>query len=153
MPSVVARPQLGSGLGATRGVKTLAPTDVAEAIVNTLRYGTIDVWVPKAVDDLNTWARLLPRRAAGGSARRQIGADRVLFDADAAQRAGYELRAAQSEPGLSPAPQTPRLDAAPARDEAHTRPSAEATSRPCRHPGRELNTLSDTLSDLLVALR
>ena len=36
-------------------------------------------------------------------------ADRVLADADAAVRRDYELRAAQSEPGLPPAPEPPQI--------------------------------------------
>jgi len=114
MPSVVAT-ELGGGLGSTRGVKPLAPTDVAEAIVEALRHGTVDVWVPKSVKPLNTFGQLLPRRAAEGLGR-AMKADRVLFDADPGERAGYELRAAQSEPSLPPAAATPQLEAAPAED-------------------------------------
>jgi NAD(P)-dependent dehydrogenase (short-subunit alcohol dehydrogenase family) len=114
MPAVV-NTELGSGLPSTRGVKTLEPTEVAAAIVDALRHGTVDVWVPKSVKSLNAVTQLLPRRATEGIGR-AIGADRVLFEADANVRAGYELRAAQSEPGLPPAPTAPQLT--PARDEA-----------------------------------
>jgi short-subunit dehydrogenase len=115
MPSVVAT-ELGGGLATTRGVKTLEPTEVADAIVDALRHGTIDVWVPKAVKPLNAVASLLPRRAAEGLGR-AMGADKVLFDADRNARAGYELRAAHSEPGLPPADEQPQL---PAADKAAT---------------------------------
>jgi hypothetical protein len=42
-----------------------------------------------------------PRRAREGLAR-MLGADKVLGEADSAARAGYEERAAHSEPGLEP---------------------------------------------------
>ena len=109
MPSVVAT-ELGSGLPATRGVKTIEPTDVADAIVEALRHGTVDVWVPKSVKGLNRFTQLLPRRVAEGIGR-AIKADRVLFLPDQNVRAGYELRAAQSEPSLPPAPDAPQLEA------------------------------------------
>ncbi len=114
MPSVVAT-ELGGGLPTTRGVKTLEPTEVADAIVEALQHGTVDVWVPKSVKPLNAVTGLLPRRAAEGVAR-AIKADRVLFDPDRGARAGYELRASHSEPGLPPAAQAPQLK--PPRAEA-----------------------------------
>ncbi len=114
MPSVVAT-ELGAGLPQTRGVKTLAPTDVADAIVEALQHGTVDVWVPKSVKPLNRFTQLLPRRAAEAIGH-AIKADRVLFQPDENVRAGYELRASQSEPSLPPAPGAPQL--APARGEA-----------------------------------
>ncbi len=114
MPSVVAT-ELGGGLPTTRGVKTLEPTEVADAIVEALQHGTVDVWVPKSVKPLNAITGLLPRRAAESVAR-AIKADRVLFDPDRGARAGYELRASHSEPGLPPATETPQLP--PARDAA-----------------------------------
>ncbi len=114
MPSVVAT-ELGGGLPTTRGVKTLEPTEVADAIVEALQHGTVDVWVPKSDKPLNAITGLLPRRAAESVAR-AIKADRVLFDPDRGARAGYELRASHSEPGLPPATETPQLP--PARDAA-----------------------------------
>ena len=46
-------------------------------------------------------AALLPRRASEGMAR-AMKADRVLMGADMHARAAYEVRAANSEPGLEP---------------------------------------------------
>ncbi len=45
MPAVV-NTELGSGLSDTRGVKKLEPQEVAEAIVDALRFPKFDVWVP-----------------------------------------------------------------------------------------------------------
>ena len=47
MPAVV-NTELGSGLGAVRGIPNLEPTEVADAIVEALQTGRIDVWVPEA---------------------------------------------------------------------------------------------------------
>jgi NADP-dependent 3-hydroxy acid dehydrogenase YdfG len=98
MPAVV-RTELGSGLVQTRGVKTLEPDEVADAIVEALRFGTVDVWVPKSTKTITRIMTLLPRAPAEGIGR-ALKADRVLYDADHHTRRGYEERAARSEPGL-----------------------------------------------------
>ena len=46
MPAIV-NTELGSGLHEARGVKTLEPEDVAEAIVEAIETNRFDVWVPK----------------------------------------------------------------------------------------------------------
>ncbi len=101
MPFVV-NTELGGGLGQARGLKNLQPADVADAIVEGLQQGTIDIWVPKSSKRTTMLGALLPRRLAEGMAR-AMRADRVLADADPDVRAAYELRAAASEPGLKPA--------------------------------------------------
>lgn len=101
MPAVV-NTELGSGLVSTRGVKTLEPTEVADAIVEALQLQIVDVWVPKNVKAISRVTSLLPRRAAEGIGR-ALKADRVLYDADPNVRRDYELRAARSEPGLDAA--------------------------------------------------
>src|SRR5271165_6419620 len=102
MPAVV-NTELGSGLGAVRGIPNLEPTEVADAIVEALRLGTVDVWVPKKAKRTSTLVSLLPRTLSEGMAR-AIKADRVLAGADAVTRREYELRAARSEPALAPGP-------------------------------------------------
>jgi len=92
--------ELGSGLGSARGMSSLEPSDVADAIVEALRWGTVDVWVPKSAKRQLTVGSLLPRRLAEGMAR-AIKADRVLAGADHGARRRYELRAASSEPSLA----------------------------------------------------
>jgi NAD(P)-dependent dehydrogenase (short-subunit alcohol dehydrogenase family) len=103
---VVVNTELGSGLVRARGIKNLEASDVADAIVEALQLGIVDVWVPKRTKSINRLGVVLPRRAAEGIAR-ALKADRVLMGADAGIRRGYELRAANSRPGLEP-------DAAPA---------------------------------------
>jgi NADP-dependent 3-hydroxy acid dehydrogenase YdfG len=101
MPFVV-QTELGSGLGEARGMKSLAPGEVAEAIVEALQTGRVEVWVPKSAKATHTLAGLLPRPLAEGMGR-LLKADRVLAGADASVRRDYELRAARSEPSLAPA--------------------------------------------------
>jgi short-subunit dehydrogenase len=100
MPFVV-NTELGGGLGQARGLKNLQPADVADAIVDALQHGTVDVWVPRSAKRTNALGTLLPRRLAEGMAR-ALKADRVLADADPHARRAYELRASASEPGLEP---------------------------------------------------
>jgi NADP-dependent 3-hydroxy acid dehydrogenase YdfG len=107
MPAVV-NTELGSGLGDVRGVSNLEPAEVADAIVESLQLGTVDVWVPKSVKRTSMIVSLLPRRIGEGIGR-AIKADRVLAGADANVRREYDLRAARSEPGLEPAPERQRI--------------------------------------------
>jgi NADP-dependent 3-hydroxy acid dehydrogenase YdfG len=100
MPFVV-NTELGSGLGEARGLKNLQPGDVADAIVEALRTGRVEVWVPKSSKRTQALGVLLPRRLSEGLAR-AMKADMVLAGADASVRRDYELRAARSEPGLQP---------------------------------------------------
>ncbi len=101
MPFVV-NTELGSGLGEARGMSNLEPTDVADAIVEALQLGIVDVWVPKSAKRTNVLGAVLPRSLSEGMAR-AMKADRVLAGADLNTRRAYELRAARSEPGLEPA--------------------------------------------------
>jgi short-subunit dehydrogenase len=94
--------ELSSGLGEVRGQHSLEPEEVADAIVEALQHGIVEVWVPKSTKRTYQLGTLLPRRLADGLGR-AMKADRLLADADATARREYELRAAQSEPGLPPA--------------------------------------------------
>jgi NADP-dependent 3-hydroxy acid dehydrogenase YdfG len=105
---VVVNTELGSGLGSVRGVPSIQPTDVADAIVEALQLGIVDVWVPKSVKRTSLLVSMLPRSVGEGLSR-AIKADRVLAGADASIRRDYELRASHSEPGLEPAPERARI--------------------------------------------
>jgi short-subunit dehydrogenase len=107
MPYVV-KTELGSGLGQARGLSELEPGEVADAIVDALRFGTVEVWVPKRSRRTNQIVTLLPRRLSEAMGR-AMKADRVLATADADLRRGYDLRAARSEPGLEPGEEQARL--------------------------------------------
>jgi hypothetical protein len=107
MPYVV-NTELGGGLGEARGLRSLEPSEVADAIVEALQHGTVEVWVPKSARRTYQLGTLLPRSFAEGLGR-AIKADRVLADVDVTARRDYELRAAQSEPGLPPAPEQAQI--------------------------------------------
>jgi short-subunit dehydrogenase len=104
MPGIV-NTELTDGVKDTRGVKRVEPDDVAEAIVDALRTGRFDVFVPKAIGSLWRGMAVLPRRFNEGLGR-ALKSDRVMMDFDRQRRAGYELRARQSEPSLE-APDAP----------------------------------------------
>lgn len=110
MPFVV-KTELGSGLGQARGLSELEPGEVADAIVEALRLGTVEVWVPKRSRRTNQLVTLMPRRLSEAMGR-AMKADRVLAEADAELRRGYDLRAARSEPRLEPAEEQARLTSA-----------------------------------------
>ncbi len=107
MPYVV-NTELGSGLGEARGMSNLEPSDVADAIVDALKTGRVDVWVPKEAKRNSVLGVLLPRTLAEGMTR-AMKADRVLAGADLNRRRDYELRASHSEPGLEPPAQTAQI--------------------------------------------
>jgi short-subunit dehydrogenase len=113
MPYVV-NTELGGGLGEVRGLRNLEPSEVADAIVQALQHGTVEVWVPKSAKRTFQIGTLLPRSLAEGLGR-AIKADRVLADTDATARRDYELRAARSEPGLPPAPDQTQIPERAAR--------------------------------------
>ena len=100
MPAVV-NTELGSGLYETRGIKKLEPEEVAEAIVDALKFPKFDVWVPRSSAGISYVLNLLPRRGREAVGR-LLNGDKVLAQADSSARAAYEERAAHSEPGLEP---------------------------------------------------
>ena len=110
MPYVV-KTELGSGLGQARGLNELEPTEVADAIVDALLFGTVEVWVPKRARRTNQLVAVLPRRLSE-SMSRAMKADRVLAEADTISRRDYELRASRSQPGLEAAPEQPQIPTA-----------------------------------------
>jgi NAD(P)-dependent dehydrogenase (short-subunit alcohol dehydrogenase family) len=98
MPGVV-NTELASGLPTGRGVKAVEPEDVAQAIVDALRFPRFDVFVPKELGTIGRVMQLVPRRAAEAIGR-YFKADQMLWSADKQARQAYEARAARSEPGV-----------------------------------------------------
>jgi NAD(P)-dependent dehydrogenase (short-subunit alcohol dehydrogenase family) len=96
MPALV-NTELTSGVNAGRGVKKAEPEDVAEAIVAALREPRFDVFVPPSVGRISKVVSILPRRGREAVAK-FFETDRIMVDADMGARAGYEERAAHSEP-------------------------------------------------------
>jgi NADP-dependent 3-hydroxy acid dehydrogenase YdfG len=97
---VVVDTELAAGVGTPRGIPRIAPEDVAEAIVATLKRPRFDVYVPRSIGPLTAVAGLLPRRVRELTMR-LIGADRVLWRVDDDARAFYEQRAAQPQPAAA----------------------------------------------------
>jgi NAD(P)-dependent dehydrogenase (short-subunit alcohol dehydrogenase family) len=100
MPGVVAT-EMTTGYGAGRGVKTVAPEEVAEAIVGALERPRVEVWVPRSLGALNRVSALLPR-AGRDLMMRLFRSDEITWAADRAARSGYDARVEASEPRLRP---------------------------------------------------
>jgi NADP-dependent 3-hydroxy acid dehydrogenase YdfG len=103
---VVVNTELGSGLRKSRGVKVVEPEDVANAIVEALQTGRVDVFVPKSVQGLFRFMYVVPRSVADFISKILKG-DQVLVDPDHMLRGAYELRTgdAVSPPVAQPAPE------------------------------------------------
>jgi NAD(P)-dependent dehydrogenase (short-subunit alcohol dehydrogenase family) len=97
MPALV-NTELTAGIKAGRAVKKAEPEDVAGAIVAALREPRFDVFVPRSLGPINKVISMLPRAGREAMAR-FFEADQVITRADMSERAGYEKRAAESEPG------------------------------------------------------
>ena len=100
---VVVNTELGSGLQKTRGIKVAEPEEVAEAIVEAVETGQVDVWVPRAMQTLFRAMNLVPRGVADFITKVLKG-DRVLIDPDHLARGAYEQRTSASGPAPAPAP-------------------------------------------------
>jgi short-subunit dehydrogenase len=96
MPSIV-RTELTTGLVEARGVKSVAPEDVAAEVVAALKVPRFDVFVPRSTGPLVALGAALPRRAREAFAR-LLKADQALLNTDRAARQAYEARAAASAP-------------------------------------------------------
>src|SRR3954470_10978980 len=96
MPSIV-RTELTAGLAEARGVKSVAPEDVATEIVSALRKPRFDVFIPRSTGPLVSLGAALPRRAREAIAR-ALKTDRPLLQTDRSARVAYGARAAASAP-------------------------------------------------------
>ena len=94
MPGVV-NTELSAGTRQARFVAHIEPHQVADAIVDALRRPRFEVFVPRRIAPLQKLGAAAPIRLRDGFAR-LLALDRVLGQADAAARAGYEARAARS---------------------------------------------------------
>jgi NAD(P)-dependent dehydrogenase (short-subunit alcohol dehydrogenase family) len=95
--------ELYSGLSAARGIKTAEPEDVADAIVEALQTGRVNVFVPKRLDAVFRMMNLAPRSVADFITK-VLKADQVLMHPDHMQRSAYEQRTGDPSPALGPAP-------------------------------------------------
>jgi len=95
MPAFV-NTELAAGTTELKGVKRSSPEDVAEAVVDALKFGRFDVYVPKSLVSLVRSSALTPRSFGEWLGRRMNGS--ALLNADKSARAAYEQRAAHSAP-------------------------------------------------------
>ena len=115
MPTVV-NTELGSGLPPTRGFRFAEPEEVAESIVEALRTGRMNVYVPRSMRWVALGGALAPPRVAD-FVNRIFKADQVLARPDHLARAAYDARMAAGEENGAPAP-APAAE--PAREPAGT---------------------------------
>jgi hypothetical protein len=87
--------ELGRGTTThTRTFRLLRPEEVADAVVDTIRRGRVDVWLPWHAGLLHRLATASPRPVME-LVTRVLRVDRVLEAPDAAARRAYEDRAAR----------------------------------------------------------
>jgi NADP-dependent 3-hydroxy acid dehydrogenase YdfG len=91
MPAIV-NTELASGYRPIRGMRTVEPEDVANAIVKALRRPRFDVYVPAETGALSRAHALMPRRGFEALLRATRAAG-VLSDIDPSARSSYEDRA------------------------------------------------------------
>ena len=103
---VLVDTELTAGVSAARGMKTQSPENVADAVLDVVRSGRFEAFVPRSVGTINRVMAVLPRAGRDALAR-AFRADHVLSRADASRRRAYEERAARSEPALAPPPGDP----------------------------------------------
>jgi NAD(P)-dependent dehydrogenase (short-subunit alcohol dehydrogenase family) len=105
--------ELYSGLSPARGIKTAEPEDVAEAIVEALQTGRVDVYVPKSLKGVFRIMNVVPRSVADFFSK-MLKADQILINPDHLARGAYEQRTGDSSPTLPPGP-GPLVEGTPER--------------------------------------
>jgi NAD(P)-dependent dehydrogenase (short-subunit alcohol dehydrogenase family) len=90
MPAVV-HTELTSGMKNGRGLRSVEPEDVAAAIVDAVRTGRVDVYVPREMGVFSRISPLLPRGLRDGLLKVTRG-DRALLDMDEVGRLAYRER-------------------------------------------------------------
>jgi NAD(P)-dependent dehydrogenase (short-subunit alcohol dehydrogenase family) len=98
MPGVVRTEMIG-GYKDVRGVQDVEPEDVAAAIVDTLKFPRVEVFVPRAIGRLWRVLSVVPR-GLREAVLRAMKVDQVTWQADRSARSAYEARAAASGPKL-----------------------------------------------------
>jgi NAD(P)-dependent dehydrogenase (short-subunit alcohol dehydrogenase family) len=119
---VVVNTELGSGLQKSRGVKVVEPEDVANAIVEALQTGRVDVFVPREMKMLFRLMNVVPRGVAD-FVTKVLKGDQVLVNPDHLLREAYEKRTADRAELTEAPPAVPV--AAAAADTAAEEPEKE----------------------------
>ena len=119
---VVVNTELGSGLQKSRGVKVVEPEDVANAIVEALQTGRVDVFVPREMKALFRLMNVVPRGVAD-FVTKVLKGDQVLVNPDHLLREAYEKRTGDRAELTEAPPAVPV--AAPAGDAVTAEPEKE----------------------------
>jgi NADP-dependent 3-hydroxy acid dehydrogenase YdfG len=96
LPAVVQTDLTVGVQSKTRGVKTLLPEEVAEAILEAIEKRPFDMTVPKSMKATLLMADLTPRKVRPMIAR-ITNADKIMVNVDHNKRLGYEQRNQLSE--------------------------------------------------------
>jgi NAD(P)-dependent dehydrogenase (short-subunit alcohol dehydrogenase family) len=105
-PAIV-HTELSAGLKQNKGVRSVEPHEVADAIVSALKEPRLDVYVPKSLGTSVRTGPLIPRRV-GEWLNRVLGGESMLTDAmHTPARAEYEARVARSAPAAEREEQQP----------------------------------------------
>jgi NAD(P)-dependent dehydrogenase (short-subunit alcohol dehydrogenase family) len=122
---VVVNTELGSGLQRSRGIKVVEPEDVANAIVEALQTGRVDVYVPRQIGLLMRMGQVLPRSVAD-FVTKVLKGDQVLVNPDHLLREAYENRTGD-RPALAEAPPPVPAAAVPVVDGGATAEAQKET--------------------------
>ncbi len=95
---VIVRTELTSGVPDTRGVKTLQPEDVADAIVEAIGSKRYEVWCPRSAAALYRTTRLLPLKANDAITRMTKADEALLASIDSPARQAYNARITHETP-------------------------------------------------------
>jgi NAD(P)-dependent dehydrogenase (short-subunit alcohol dehydrogenase family) len=118
---VVVNTELGSGLQELRGFGHVEPEDVADAIVEALRTGRFEVYVPKSIAYLFRSKAVVPTFVSDWVGRLLKG-DQVLANPDRTARAAYEQRLAEPA-GPAATPPSPASSEPASSEPASSGPS------------------------------
>jgi short-subunit dehydrogenase len=87
-PAII-KSQMSVGLKEVRGIRSVAPEEVAEAIVQGLKYPRFAIFVPKSIGVMALMFSAIPYGVRHFLAR-AANSDRLLLDVDTGARAAYE---------------------------------------------------------------
>lgn len=87
-PAVI-KSQMSVGLKEVKGIRAVAPEEVAEAIVHGLKHPRFAIFVPKSIGVMAMMSSALPYRVRHSIAR-ATNTDKLLLDVDRHARAAYE---------------------------------------------------------------
>jgi NAD(P)-dependent dehydrogenase (short-subunit alcohol dehydrogenase family) len=91
LPSQVRTPMI-DGQGHARTLALITPDDVAAAVLDAMRTGRFEVWVPRA-QGVQVWLGMMLPRPVREAILRAVGVSRIAGDVNADARRAYHRRA------------------------------------------------------------